>query len=118
MDGREIYAINSQQELCKIDVQSLDIVNKRRLKEELDPEKVKISHIRQVTPWIMAVGCLVKPEKEEMVQWEKPFLFLICGDFSDQNAKLTVEVFKMPSSTSFFRNQSLVFRSLYIKERY
>ncbi len=118
LDGREIYAINDKQEICKIDLEELRLVNKRAIKELSDPEEIKSSHIKQVTPWTFAIGSVRKVKNERNKGISEPCLHIISGDISDQKEELKIQVFKMPIKSEYMSpSQSVIFSSLYIKER-
>jgi len=117
LDGRSIYAINDQQEICKIDFENSKIEMKREVGGLSDPESVVSSHIRQVTPSIFAVGSVIKNESQYTEEKMQPCVSIVCGDLSDPNEELKKKTFEMPSLRPFDPKQKAIFRSLYIKER-
>ncbi len=78
---------------------------KRKIKGLDDPVKVFSSHIQQVTHWIFAIGSVIKDE---------PCLHLVYGDISDHEEELKIKTFEMPL---FETSESVMFRTLYVKER-
>ena len=98
-----------KQELCKIDLQELKIVLKRKIKELSNPEEVISSHIQQLTPWTFAIGSVIQTE---------PYLHLIYGDISDLKEELKIKASEMPLFETFALQKSVIFRTLYVKERY
>jgi hypothetical protein len=110
LDGRFIYAINEKQEVCKIDLQDSKIVMKRKIEGLSNPEEVMSSHIQQVTPWMLAIGSVMKFGGNL-----KPYLHLVYGDISDQKEELKIKTLEM---ATFDTQKPVIFRTLYIKERY
>lgn len=113
MDGKEIYAINHQQEICKIGVQGSRLVVRRRIHKLSNPEEVVSSHILQLTPWTFAIGSVRKMNGRR----DEPCLHLISGDISDQKEEPIIRVFPMPIPEFNKLNEYVTFRSLYVKER-
>ena len=114
MGGKFIYAVNHKQELCKIDFEELKIVMKRKIEGLSNPEEVISSHIQQVTPWIFAIGSLMKVENEGAIF--KPYFHLVYGDIEDEK-ELKIKPFEMPLFEKFDSKKPVIFRTLYIKER-
>jgi len=119
LDGRYIYTINSQQEICTIDLQDFSLVRKRRVEGLSNPEEVISSHIQQLTQWVFAIGSMIKikvenPEDEASF---KPCLHVIFRDISDPKKEPRKRVYEIPISESASPSQSVIFRSLCIKER-
>ncbi len=115
MDGNHIYAINRQQEICKIDLQDSKIVMKRKIEELSDPQKVTSSHIQQLTPWTFVIGSVINHDGS--AENFKPHLHLVNGDISDPEERLRITAFEIPLFEKFDSEKPVVFRSLYIKER-
>ena len=119
LDGNYIYTINEKQEICKIYLGDLKIAMKRRIEGLSNPEEVISSHIQQVTPKIFAIGSVIRTEVENPEQANfKAYLHLVCGDFADLKEELGVKKFETPLLEAFDPKRPLVFRTLYIKERY
>lgn len=114
MDGRFIYAINDEQELCKIDFQDLKIVMRRKVEGLCNPKEVFSSHIQQLTPWSFVIGSVMKADGVNL----KPCLHLVSGDISDLEEQLKIKTFEMPVIETFDHQKSVVFRTFYVKERY
>ncbi len=108
LDGKYIYAINKQQEICKINLQESKIVMKRTLEGLSNPEEVISTHLQQVTPWIFAIGSVIKTE---------PYFHLVYGDISGQEEELKIKAFEMPLIETFDIEKPVIFRTLYVKER-
>ena len=106
--GRYIYGVNNKQEICKINLQELKIVMKRKIKGLDDPEEVISTHLQQVTPWIFAIGSVIKTE---------PYFHLVYGDISGQEEELKIKAFEMPLIETFDIEKPVIFRTLYVKER-
>jgi len=94
---------------------------KRTIPELSNPEGVILSHIKQLTPWTFAIGSVVKtgvenPEDEANF---KPYLHIVRGDVSELKEELKTKTFEIPIVLdSSDLNKAMVFRSLYVKERY
>lgn len=134
MDGRYIYAINDKQEVCKIDFEGFSLVMKRKLEGLSNPEGEISSHIKQVAPFIFAIGSVLKVKaanKEYKASFKpylhqatnreyeanfQPYLHLVSGDLFDPKEELTTKAFEI-SSLASDPNRPVVFRSLYVKER-
>jgi len=116
VNGREIYAINENQELCIIDFCG-DFGNQTVLKRKIpgldeDPQKVISNHILQITPYILAIGSIIKTT--EII---KPYLHIICGDLLDLDSQLKIKEFYLPKLESLGLGDPIIFRSVFIKER-
>ncbi len=81
---------------------------KRKIEGLSNPEEVISSHIQQVTPWIFAIGSVIKTE---------PYLHLVYGDISDQHDELKIKAFEMPLFEKFDSQKPVIFRTFYLKER-
>jgi len=113
VDGREIYAINEQQEFCRINLRDLKtIVSKIKIPGLADPEKTVSRHISHVAPLIFAIGFIRKKTKNS-IETFKPYFQIISGDIFDLNQELKMKEFSMPK----INDNPVLFRSLYIKER-
>jgi len=113
VDGREIYAINEQQELCRINLRDLKtIVSKIKIPGLDNPEKIVSRHIFHVAPLIFAIGFIRKKTKNS-IETFKPYFQIISGDIFDLNQELKMKEFSMPK----INDNPILFRSLYIKER-
>ncbi len=126
-DGREIYAINEKQEICQIDFETSRILTKRKVKGLSDSERVISSHIQQVTPLAFAIGSVEKIGDEVIEKFKeslpakaefKSYLHIVSGDISEEKSekKLKIKAFEIPS-LQFDQDKTIIFRSLYIKER-
>ena len=121
LDGRYVYAINDQQEVCKIDFQGFQVVGKSRIEVLGNPEVVISAHIKQVAPYIFAIGSTFKTQATKDSEFEasfKPYLHLVSGDLFDsqEEGELKIKAIEIPSLASD-PNRAIVFRSLYVKER-
>ncbi len=120
LDGRYIYAINDKQEVCKIDFQDSRILMKRKIEALSDFDNVISSHIKQVTPYIFAIGSIfkIKVANSEFEASFQPYLHLVSGDLFDshEEEELKIKAIEIPSLASD-PNRAIVFRSLYVKER-
>jgi len=115
LNGKYIYAINDKQEFWKIDFGASKILMKRKIEGLSNPEEAISSHIKQLTPWIFAIGSVMKIEDGANF---KPYLHLICGDMSDPKEELKIKILEMPLLPNLEnQNQTVVFRSFYIKQR-
>jgi len=89
---------------------------KRKIEGLSNPEEVISSHIQQVTPWMFAIGSMMKVDKEEANL--KPHLHLVYGEIADQEEELKIKAFEMPLLETFDSKEPVIFRTLYVKERY
>ncbi len=106
--------MNEEHELCKIDLQGFNLIMKRSLGRKSDSVEVMSSHIKQISPWMFAIGSVVKMEDEMNL---RPHLFLVSGNISDQEEKLKIEPFEMPLVETFNTKKPVIFRTMYVKGR-
>ena len=119
LDGKYVYAINEKQEICQIDLQDTRIIMKRTINGLSNPEEVISSHIQQLAPGIFVIGSMMKrkvenPEDEKDF---KPCLSIISGDISNSKAEIKMNLYEMPLLKEAEQKKSLMFRSLFVKER-
>jgi len=92
---------------------------KRKIEGLSNPEEVISSHIQQVTPWMFAIGSMMKVENEGDGEANlKPYLHLVYGDIADQEGELKIKAFEMPLLETFDSKKSVILRTLYVKERF
>ncbi len=88
---------------------------KRKIEGLGNPDEVISSHIQQLTPWIFTIGSVMKTDYGAS---SKPYLHLIRGDISDLKEELKIKPFEMTLFEPFDSKKSVIFRTLYLKERY
>ena len=120
MDEDCIYAINEKEEICKIYCDDLKIVMKRKIEGLSNPKEIISSHIQQLTPCVFAIGSVVQiePENPEVEANLKPYLHLVCGDLSNPKEELGIRKYEMSFSETFDPKKPVIFRTLYIPEKY
>jgi len=118
LDGRYIYAINKDQEICIINFHR-ELENKivlKRVIPGLDAKTMISTHILQIPSNMLIIGSIERTI-EDLNEITKLYLHVICGDISDHNSELKIKEFNVSKLESLDHKHPIIFRSFYVKER-